>query len=162
MRTRQPADQRMDPYVPRTGGTLARSPSERLEPTRPPTRPRRLRGDREPRRSSPFVRFLNGLLTFVLLLMLVVGAIAYVFDAQVDAPGPLEKGKTVVIPKGEGTHEGTLVSPAGEIPATHKRLNGRCVQIFKVEGDVTTETHLYYDQVQVMTQLGLMPELATA
>ena len=105
MRTRQPADQRMDPYVPRTGGTLARSPSERLEPTRPPTRPRRRGGDREPRRSSPFVRFLNGLLTFVLLLMLVVGAIAYVFDAQVDAPGPLEKGKTVVIPKGEGTHE---------------------------------------------------------
>jgi len=95
----------MDPYVPRTGGTLARSPSERLEPTRPPTRPRRRGGDREPRRSSPFVRFLNGLLTFVLLLMLVVGAIAYVFDAQVDAPGPLEKGKTVVIPKGEGTHE---------------------------------------------------------
>jgi len=95
----------MDPYVPRTGGTLARSPSERLEPTRPPTRPRRRGGDREPRRSSPFVRFLNGLLTFVLLLMVVVGAIAYVFDAQVDAPGPLEKGKTVVIPKGEGTHE---------------------------------------------------------
>jgi len=105
MRTRQPADQRMDPYVPRTGGTLARSPSERLEPTRPPTRPRRRGGDREPRRSSPFVRVLNGLLTFVLRLMLVVGAIAYVFDAQVDAPGPLEKGKTVVIPKGEGTHE---------------------------------------------------------
>ena len=95
----------MDPYVPRTGDTLARSPSERLEPTRPPTRPRRRGGDREPRRSGPFVRFLNGLLTFVLLLMLVVGAGAYVFDAQVDAPGPLEKGKTVVIPKGEGTHE---------------------------------------------------------
>ena len=41
MRNRQPADQRMDPYVSRTGGTLARSPSERLEPTRPPARPRR-------------------------------------------------------------------------------------------------------------------------
>jgi predicted ester cyclase len=62
----------------------------------------------------------------------------------------------------EGTHEGTLSSPTGDIPATHKRLNGRCVQIFKIEGDVTTETHLYYDQVQLMTQLGLMPELATA
>jgi|SRR5438105_11649302 len=62
----------------------------------------------------------------------------------------------------EGTHEGTLSSPAGDIPATHKRLNGRCVQIFKIEGDVITETHLYFDQVQVMTQLGLMPELATA
>jgi steroid delta-isomerase-like uncharacterized protein len=62
----------------------------------------------------------------------------------------------------EGTHEGTLSSPAGDIPATHKRLNGRCVQIFKVEGDVVTNTRLYFDQVEVMTQLGLMPEPATA
>ena len=64
----------MDPYVSRTGGTMARSPSERLEPTRPPARPRHRRDNREPRRASPFLRFLNGLLTFVLLLMLIVGA----------------------------------------------------------------------------------------
>lgn len=62
----------------------------------------------------------------------------------------------------EGTHEDTLSSPAGDIPATHKRLKGRGVQIFKVEGDVVTDTRLYYDQVQVLTQLGLMPEPATA
>jgi steroid delta-isomerase-like uncharacterized protein len=62
----------------------------------------------------------------------------------------------------EGTHEGPLSSPAGDIPATHKRLNGRGVQIFKVEGDVVTDTRLYYDQVQVMTQLGLMPELTAS
>ena len=105
MRNRQPADQRMDPYVSRTGGTMARSPSERLEPTRPPAKPRRRKDNREPRRSRPFLRFLNGMLTFVLLLMLLVGAVAYVFDSQIDAPGPLEQAKTVVIPKGEGTHE---------------------------------------------------------
>lgn len=62
----------------------------------------------------------------------------------------------------EGTHEGTLSSPGGEIPATHKRLKGRGVQVFKVEGDEVTDTRLYFDQVQVMTQLGLMPELASA
>ncbi len=105
MRNRQPADQRLDPYVSRTGGTMARSPSERLEPTRPPARPRRRKDDREPRRSRPVLRFLNGLLTFVLLLMLGVGAAAYVFDSQIDAPGPLAQPKTVVIPKNEGTHE---------------------------------------------------------
>ena len=44
----------------------------------------------------------------------------------------------------------------------NKRLQGRAVQLFKVEGDTVTETHLYFDQVQVMTQLGLMPEPATA
>jgi predicted ester cyclase len=62
----------------------------------------------------------------------------------------------------EGSHEDTLSTPAGDIPATHKRLNGRGVQILKVEGDVVTDTRLYFDQVQVMTQLGLMPEVATA
>jgi steroid delta-isomerase-like uncharacterized protein len=61
-----------------------------------------------------------------------------------------------------GTHEGTLSSPNGDIPATHKKLNGRGVQIFRVEGDTVAETRLYFDQVQVMTQLGLMPEPATA
>jgi predicted ester cyclase len=62
----------------------------------------------------------------------------------------------------EGTHEGTLSGPAGEIPATHRRLNGRGVQIFRVEGDEVVDTRLYFDQVQIMTQLGLMPEPATA
>lgn len=62
----------------------------------------------------------------------------------------------------EGTHEDTLSSPTGDIPATHKRLTGRGVQIFKVEGEAVTDTRLYFDQVQVMTQLGLMPEPAGA
>jgi steroid delta-isomerase-like uncharacterized protein len=62
----------------------------------------------------------------------------------------------------EGTHEDTLSSPSGDIPATHKRLEGRGVQIFKVEGEVVTDTRLYFDQVDLMTQLGLMPEPASA
>jgi steroid delta-isomerase-like uncharacterized protein len=62
----------------------------------------------------------------------------------------------------EGTHEDTLSSPSGEIPATHRRLEGRGVQIFKVEGDVIAHTRLYFDQVQILTQLGLTPEHAMA
>jgi steroid delta-isomerase-like uncharacterized protein len=61
-----------------------------------------------------------------------------------------------------GTHQGTLMSPAGEIPATHNTLSGRGVQIFRVQGDTVADTRLYFDQVQVMTQLGLMPEPASA
>jgi steroid delta-isomerase-like uncharacterized protein len=61
----------------------------------------------------------------------------------------------------EGTHEGTLSSPGGDIPATHRRLNGRFVQILKVEDGGLSDVRLYYDQVQLMTQLGLMPEPAT-
>jgi len=62
----------------------------------------------------------------------------------------------------EGTHEDTLSGPGGEIPATHRRLKGRGVQIFRVENDAVADTRLYFDQVQVLTQLGLMPEAARA
>jgi steroid delta-isomerase-like uncharacterized protein len=61
-----------------------------------------------------------------------------------------------------GTHDATLSSPAGEIPATHRTLNGRGVQIFHVQGETVADTRLYFDQVEVMTQLGLVPEAATA
>jgi peptidoglycan lytic transglycosylase G len=48
---------------------------------------------------------LSGLLTFVLLVMLLVGGLAYLFDSQIDAAGPLERTKVVAIPKNEGAHE---------------------------------------------------------
>ena len=62
----------------------------------------------------------------------------------------------------EGTHEGVLASPAGEIPPTGRRLAGRGMQLTRVDGDEVAETHLYFDQVQILTQLGLMPEPASA
>ena len=62
----------------------------------------------------------------------------------------------------EGTHEDTLTGPGGDVPATHRRVNGRGVQIFRVEGDAVADTRLYFDQVQILTQLGLMPEPAQA
>ena len=62
----------------------------------------------------------------------------------------------------EGTHEAPLSGPAGEVPATNRRLSGRGVQIFRVENDAVVDTRLYFDQVQVLTQLGLMPEPAPA
>jgi predicted ester cyclase len=60
----------------------------------------------------------------------------------------------------EGTHDGTLSSPAGEIPPTNRQLVGRGVQVLRVEGGAVVETQLYFDQVQLMMQLGLMPEAA--
>ena len=84
-------------------------------------------------------------------------------DARLTVKNELVSGDWVVQEfTFEGTHEGTLSSPAGEIPATHRRLNGRGVQIFRVEDDAVVDTRLYFDQVQIMTQLGLMPEPAEA
>jgi steroid delta-isomerase-like uncharacterized protein len=62
----------------------------------------------------------------------------------------------------EGTHEETLVGPAGEIPATGRHLVGRGAELVRVEDGKAAEFQLYFDQVQVLMQLGLMPEPATA
>lgn len=62
----------------------------------------------------------------------------------------------------DGTHEATLSGPGGDVPATHRRLSGRGLQMFRVRDGKIVEEHLYYDQVQVLTQLGLMPEAVTA
>ena len=61
----------------------------------------------------------------------------------------------------EGNHTATLSTPTGDIPATHRHLKGRATQILRVEGGEVADTRLYFDQVQVLTQLGLMPEPAT-
>jgi steroid delta-isomerase-like uncharacterized protein len=60
----------------------------------------------------------------------------------------------------EGTHQATLSGPGGDIPATNRRLSGRGLQMFRVRDGKIVEEHLYFDQVQVLTQLGLMPEPA--
>ena len=61
-----------------------------------------------------------------------------------------------------GTHDETLSGPAGDIPATHRRLEGRGVQVLCSQGGEIVDARLYFDQVQVLTQLGLMPEAAAA
>ena len=62
----------------------------------------------------------------------------------------------------KGTHDGTLASPDGDVPATGRELNGRCSQFVRFADGKAVEEHLYYDQMDVATQLGLMPETAGA
>lgn len=84
-------------------------------------------------------------------------------DARIDVHDEIVSGDRAVLQfTFRGTHTDTLHGPGGDIPATGKRLEGRGVQILTIAGDEVAETQLYFDQVQVMTQLGLMPEPATA
>ncbi len=95
-----------DPHLRgRTTGTLARSPAERLEPTRPAARQRRQRFDREAGAPRPLIRFLSGIFTLLLLVMLLGAGAAVLLQSRIDAPGPLARSKVVVIPKGESSHE---------------------------------------------------------
>jgi steroid delta-isomerase-like uncharacterized protein len=61
-----------------------------------------------------------------------------------------------------GTHTGTLAGPDGDIPATGESLSGRGASLTRFRDGKIVEDHLYFDQVDVMTQLGLMPETAGA
>jgi UPF0755 protein len=86
----------------RTRTAAARSPAERLEPSRAPGRPRGL-NDREPSRFiAGLVRVVSSILTVSLVSMLLVGTIAFAVFTQYESPGTLEAPRTVVIPKGEG------------------------------------------------------------
>jgi ketosteroid isomerase-like protein len=70
---------------------------------------------------------------------------------------------SVVVQEGvfSGTHTGDLMAPNGQvIPATGRSLSAPYADIFEVEGDRITSERLYFDQVELLTQLGLMPEPA--
>jgi quinol monooxygenase YgiN/predicted ester cyclase len=59
-----------------------------------------------------------------------------------------------------GTHTGTLRSPAGDIPATGRPFDGRFCGVYRFDQGKVISFHLYFDQADVMAQLGPMPEPA--
>ncbi len=61
----------------------------------------------------------------------------------------------------EGTHTAPLESPTGTIPATYKKVVGYGVQLLRVENGKIAEARIYFDQLDQMRQLGLIPTLAT-
>ncbi len=63
---------------------------------------------------------------------------------------------------GGGTHDGTLPTPAGEIPPTGRKFEERFTWFADVAGGKLTGVRDYYNAMAVMTQLGLMPEPAEA
>jgi steroid delta-isomerase-like uncharacterized protein len=62
----------------------------------------------------------------------------------------------------EGTNTGTWRSEAGDMPATGKTLKGQFCQVIRTKDGLIISSNLYFDQVQVLTQLGLMPVPAEA
>ena len=78
---------------------LPRSPTEALQPTRPPEPPTHDEPEPDP---HPFLRMLDGLVTFFFLLACLAVGIFFWVKAQFDQPGPLATSTVFVIPKGEG------------------------------------------------------------
>ena len=89
------------------------------------------------------------------------------FDALVTAAPDRSSRDVVLIAEGDqvvevarytGTHTGTWRSPNGvEIPATGKTVDFPFVGVFQVREGKISSIRIHYDQVEVLTQLGLMP-----
>ncbi|MBA4020928.1 MAG: hypothetical protein C0482_01060 [Gordonia sp.] len=56
-----------------------------------------------------------------------------------------------------GTHDGVLQSPNGEVPPTGKSISFRWSASYQVRGDALLYEHLYFDQLDFLGQLGLLP-----
>jgi heme-degrading monooxygenase HmoA/predicted ester cyclase len=59
--------------------------------------------------------------------------------------------------RGVGTHTGTLHGPGGEIAATGRRAELHFTGVYEFDEGKITSYHLYYDQAELMGQLGLIP-----
>jgi UPF0755 protein len=81
----------------------AQSPAEASAPRHAPKRPASIKPVRERRKLGPVLRFINALLTIVVLALLGLGGAAAYLQSSLDAPGPLTQSKLVVIPRGEET-----------------------------------------------------------
>ena len=79
-------------------------------------------------------------------------------DARIEAVKIHGQGPTVIV-EGifTGTHDGTLKTPMGDVPATGRKVRGEFIQIFDVDRGLIKRNNLMYDQVQLMTQLGMAP-----
>ena len=78
-------------------------------------------------------------------------------DAKITADDLVAAG-TVVVAEGTlaGTHSGTFRTPQGEIPRSGNPVSIRYAAVKRFEGDRLVSEHLYFDQLELVQQLGAM------
>ena len=87
------------------GSMRPRSPSEALEPTRAPQRPRGGKIRQPSRVLSTIARIGSAIFTLCVVALIVVGGLALVLGHFYERPGPLNEARNVVIEKGAGRIE---------------------------------------------------------
>ena len=56
-----------------------------------------------------------------------------------------------------GTHSGVLHTPNGDVPPTGRSVELRWAAVYLTEGDTLKSEHLFFDQMDFLGQLGLLP-----
>jgi predicted ester cyclase len=92
----------------------------------------------------------------------ILGFLGVFWDAFLD--GRLETSRVLaegseVAAEGQfvGTHTGVLRTPAGDVAPTGRHLLLGWMSSYVVRGDELASEHLYFDQADLLGQLGLMP-----
>jgi steroid delta-isomerase-like uncharacterized protein len=77
-------------------------------------------------------------------------------DGTCEVTNVIAQGECVIAEfTGRGTHTGPLKGPTGELPATGRRAEIQCVEVFRFRGGKITEAKLYFDSASLLSQLGL-------
>jgi predicted ester cyclase len=56
-----------------------------------------------------------------------------------------------------GTHDGVLKTPDGDVAPTGRALELRWAAVYAIDGDTLKSEHLFFDQMDFLGQLGLLP-----
>jgi predicted ester cyclase len=79
-------------------------------------------------------------------------------DGRLELDSSVEEGDRVVIQgRYTGTHTGPLASPEGDIPPTGKTIDLHFADCFTIEDGLVAEHRVYFDQMELLGQLGLAP-----
>jgi predicted ester cyclase len=69
-----------------------------------------------------------------------------------DGPNAAAEGTLV------GTHDGVLRSPNGDVAPTGRAVDLPWAAVYVTDGDTIKSEHLFFDQMDFLGQLGLLPE----
>jgi predicted ester cyclase len=73
---------------------------------------------------------------------------------QLVADGPAAAAEGTLV----GTHDGVLQTPDGDVAPTGRPLELPWAAVYVTEGEELKSEHLYFDQMDFLGQLGLLPE----
>ena len=84
-------------------------------------------------------------------------------DMHVAVSSVVEEGSVVAI-RGRitGTHQGTLRTPAGDIPPTGRRIDLTFADDYEIQEGLISSAHLQFDRLALLEQLGVAPAPAPA
>lgn len=79
-----------------------------------------------------------------------------------DIDHAIENADTVVVESTiRGVHTGPLAMPEGELPPTGRTIALRTCEVLRVSEGRIVSSHIYYDQAEFLSQLGVLEATAT-